>query len=80
MQDKRFATFVVRYWVLPHDERRLEIEHTQSGERHHCASLLEAEAWLAARARTATPGGPRPADSVEETPKQRESPDNGAPG
>ena len=62
-QGKRVGTFVVRYWWLADGERRLGIEHVQSGERHHCASLPEAEAWLAARVRAAacdtgdSPGG-----------------------
>ena len=51
MREKRFGTFVIRYWWLPDDEQRLDIEHVQSGERHRCASLGEAEEWLAARVR-----------------------------
>jgi hypothetical protein len=54
-QGKRFGTFVIRYWSLPSDERRLDIEHVQSGERYRCASLPEAEAWLAARVRPPAP-------------------------
>lgn len=70
-RDKRFGTFVIRYWSLPDDERRLDIEHVQSGERHRCASLPEAEAWLLAHIRPPLPGatgsppahGPGPAKS-----------------
>lgn len=50
-QGKRYGTFVIRYWSLPGDERRLDIEHVQTGERFRCASLSEADAWLAARVR-----------------------------
>jgi hypothetical protein len=62
-RDKRFGTFVIRYWWLPDGERRLAIEHVQSGERHRCASLPEAEAWLLARIHPPPPGatGPPPA-------------------
>ncbi len=55
-QAKRVGTFVVRYWWLPRGERRLDIEHVQSGERHRCASLPEAEAWIAARVRSVARG------------------------
>jgi hypothetical protein len=54
MREKRFGTFVVRYWALPQGEGRLEIEHVQSGERHRCASLPEAEAWIVARVHAPT--------------------------
>jgi hypothetical protein len=66
MREKQFGTFVVRYWALPDGEGRLEIEHVQSGERHRCASLPEAEAWIAARVRGQTPGDGEPAGGAEE--------------
>jgi hypothetical protein len=63
---KRFGTFVIRYWSLPDDARRLDIEHVQTGERFRCASLPEAEAWLAARVRSPASGinGPPAADGA----------------
>lgn len=48
-QVKQRETFVVRCWLLTDGEQRLEIEHVTSGERHRCASLPAAEAWIFAR-------------------------------
>ena len=56
MQAKRFGTFVVRYWWLADGEQRLAIEHVQSGKHHHCTSLRDAEAWIAARVNVPTGG------------------------
>ena len=74
-QGKRLATFVVRYWWLPHDERRLDIEHVQSGERHRCASLSEAEAWFVERVRATSVGG-----AAASAPRGGGARDEGQPG
>jgi hypothetical protein len=43
---KRYSSFFIRYWRLENGERRLQVEHTQSGERTRTDSLAEAVAWL----------------------------------
>jgi hypothetical protein len=62
------GSFLVRYWELGRGERRLEIEHIQSGDRVVVASPAAAWDWITAHAAAAGRGPPsvpgRPAPDV----------------
>jgi hypothetical protein len=49
---KEYSSFLIRWWRLRGDERRLEVEHIQSGQRTRVASPAEALAWMGARERS----------------------------
>jgi hypothetical protein len=44
---RRYGSFLVRCWRLDADERRIEIEHLQSGGRMRVATLAAALDWIA---------------------------------
>ncbi len=43
---KRYASFVVRCWQVGGGERRIEIEHVQSGTHTRVVSMAAAMAWM----------------------------------
>ena len=43
---KRYASFVVRCWQVGGGERRIEIEHVQSGTHTRVLSMAAAMAWM----------------------------------
>ncbi len=45
---RAYASFVLRCWRLDAAERRITVEHIQSGESTRVTSLPAAVAWLAA--------------------------------
>ena len=45
---RRYDSFVLRCWRRD-DERRIEVEHLQSGGRIHNATLAAAVGWIGAR-------------------------------
>ncbi len=45
---RQYRSFVIRHWRLNGD-RRIKIEHLQSGESAQVVTLAEALAWLDAR-------------------------------
>ncbi len=47
-ETRQYASFVIRCWRLTHEERRIKIEHLQSGEVVQVLTLPEAVAWLEA--------------------------------
>ena len=47
---RAYASFVLRCWRLGTAERRITVEHIQSGESVRLATLAEALAWLEIRA------------------------------
>lgn len=57
----RYSSFLVRFWRTE-SERRIEVEHIQSGGRLTVASLAGAIAWMSslvsAPERTTDPAGP----------------------
>jgi hypothetical protein len=46
---KQHQSFVVRCWRLDRGEKRIEIEHIQSGEKYLAHSTAEANEWICAR-------------------------------
>jgi hypothetical protein len=46
---RRYDSFLIRYWRLEGDERRVAIEHVQSGITARLPSLAAAIAWIEAR-------------------------------
>ena len=44
-----YASFLVRCWCLATGERRVKIEHIQSGEAFQAATLEDAVDWLSRR-------------------------------
>jgi len=46
---KRYASFVLRCWRLEDDQRRIEVEHVQSGVRTRVSSLAAALDWMEGR-------------------------------
>jgi hypothetical protein len=53
-----YASFVVRCWTVGDGERRIKIEHIQSGEETQVATWAAALAWLGARSETSPGGSP----------------------
>ena len=47
---RAYASFVLRCWRLGAAERRITVEHIQSGESVRLATLAEALVWLETRA------------------------------
>ncbi len=47
--ERRYDSFLVRYWHWSRAERRVEVEHFQSGQRTRVRSMAEALAWIEAR-------------------------------
>ncbi len=43
---KRYASFVLRCWRLEDDQRRIEVEHVQTGARTRLRSMGAAVAWM----------------------------------
>ncbi|MBX6342610.1 MAG: hypothetical protein IRY97_09145 [Thermomicrobiaceae bacterium] len=52
------ASFVVRYWRLPDGGGRFVVEHVQTGERVHLASLAVVLDWIASRIAEASAPAP----------------------
>ena len=46
---KRYTSFVLRCWRLEGDQRRIEVEHVQSGVHKRVRSLAAAVAWIDGR-------------------------------
>lgn len=47
--DKEYRSFLIRHWLLSPGERRVEVEHVQSGDRMRLDSMTAAFDWIAAR-------------------------------
>lgn len=47
---RQYCSFLVRCWSLANGERRVRVEHVQTGEVLHTVRLEEALAWIDARA------------------------------
>ena len=43
---RQYDSFVLRCWQLGDDERRIEVEHLQSGRRTRVAVLAAAADWI----------------------------------
>ena len=43
---RRYTSFLVRCWRLDGNQRRIKVEHIQSGEWAQVTTLAEAVAWL----------------------------------
>lgn len=43
---RRYRSFLVRWWDLQSGERRIEVEHLQSGERTVVATTAAAVEWI----------------------------------
>jgi hypothetical protein len=57
---RQYCSFLVRCWHLANGERRVRVEHVQTGEVLHAATLEDTLAWMDARAAVAdgdAPGG-----------------------
>ena len=67
---RRYDSFVLRCWRLGGDERRVEVEHLQSGGRTRVTALAAAVEWISTRCGDsgARAGGswPQPAAVAEE--------------
>jgi hypothetical protein len=46
---RQYHSFMVQCWQLDGDERRIKIEHLQSGESAQVASLARLARWIEAR-------------------------------
>ena len=46
MPIRRYDSFVLRCWRVMSDERRIEVEHLQSGTRTRVGTLEAAVAWI----------------------------------
>jgi hypothetical protein len=67
---RRYGSFLVRCWRLDADERRIEIEHVQSGGRTRVATLAAALDWIAAASEDRTTE--RPTEPARSHPETRE--------
>jgi hypothetical protein len=54
---ERYSSFLIRYWRLRSEQRRVEVERIQSGERRCFAALAEALAWIEAQGDAPAEGG-----------------------
>lgn len=50
---RHYCSFLVRCWYLADGQRRVRVEHVQTGEVLHAATLDAALAWMDARAMSA---------------------------
>jgi hypothetical protein len=51
---KAYHSFMIRFWRLSAGERRVVIQHLQTGEQARVLTLEAALAWLADRAKAAS--------------------------
>ena len=68
---RRYDSFVIRCWRVSDDQRRIEVEHLQSGGRTRVLALAAAVDWITTqcgdsgtRAAGARPGPAAPAQEV----------------
>jgi hypothetical protein len=68
---RRYDSFVIRCWRVSDDQRRIEVEHLQSGGRTRVSALTAAVDWITtqcgdsdARATGARHGPAAPAEEV----------------
>ena len=47
---RHYCSFLVRCWHLADGQRRVRVEHVQTGEVLHAATMQDALAWMDARA------------------------------
>ncbi len=59
---RAYASFVLRCWRLDAAERRITVEHIQSGERVVVASIEAAVEWICARESTGAGAPPATSD------------------
>ena len=59
---RHYGSFLVRCWEVGADQRRIEIEHVQSGQRTRVSSLADVVRWMEAHCARASAGGPSEAD------------------
>lgn len=52
---RHYSSFLVRCWHLASGERRVRVEHVQTGEVLHATTLEDAFAWMDARVGADTP-------------------------
>lgn len=45
--ERRYGSFLIRCWRLANGDRRVEVEHVQSGTRARLSSLASAVGWIA---------------------------------
>jgi|GEM_PF-3177722 hypothetical protein len=62
---RQYTSFLIRCWHLDGGERRIKIEHIQSGERTQVATLAAAIAWLSTRWGGQLGGSPAIADQLD---------------
>jgi hypothetical protein len=69
---RRYDSFVVRCWQLADDERRIEVEHLQSGARTRVLTLSAAAAWISSECGEGVISGERyrPAVAGDQSTKQ----------
>ncbi len=53
--ERRYDSFLLRYWHWDRIEHRIEVEHVQSGQHTRVRSLADALAWIEARGAEETP-------------------------
>ena len=67
---RRYDSFVLRCWRLGGQQRRVEVEHLQSGGRTRVTALTAAVEWISTQCgesgALAGGAGPRPAAAAEE--------------
>jgi hypothetical protein len=65
---RQYCSFLVRCWSLAEGQRRVRVEHVQTGEVLHAATLEAALAWMDARAAAmeGAPGAPPAAPPPEQ--------------
>ncbi|MGH2350877.1 MAG: hypothetical protein ACRDI2_02275 [Chloroflexota bacterium] len=66
---RRYNSFLIRWWRLSSAQRRIEVEHIQSGRRSRVASLEAARDWIQ-RQEAAQDTAPEDEAPEVETPKQ----------
>jgi hypothetical protein len=71
---RRHASFVVRCWLVEDGERRIEIEHVQSGSRTRVGSIAAAVRWMRARGGGAVTKVAVPADQAQPQQEQGRCP------
>ena len=55
---RQYCSFLVRCWHLANGQRRVRVEHVQTGEVLHAATLDAALAWMDARVGVTVPDSP----------------------
>lgn len=69
----RYASFLLRCWILATSERRVRVAHIQSGEELRTNSLEAALAWIAAHDDAET----APTDQAEQSSPGPDDPASG---